>query len=108
MLRLHSAASGGCAVRGQLMLEVARHALEAEVPGAVSGVETGDMPDPDGDLVGLLAFRRLDLLLTAGGEGRHTHEAAGDSHRGLDVSEEQVRRPLHAPSAMPLMATRPV
>ncbi|WP_239395168.1 ATP-binding protein [Frankia sp. CiP3] len=62
------------------------------------------------DLEGLLAFRRLDLLLadavTAAGE-RFGAEAAADSFRGLYLSEEQIRRGLLVAAGLPLAAQRP-
>jgi AAA+ superfamily predicted ATPase len=93
------------------MLEAGPHAFAVEALDAIPGDESGIVRDPDDNLDGLLAFRRLDLLLAAGIQGarqRYGPEAAGDSYRGLYVSEEQVRRTLHAPVAEPLVATRPV
>ena len=64
----------------------------------------------DCDLEGLLAFRRLDLLLadavTAAGE-RFGAEAAADSFRGLYLSEEQIRRGLLVAAGLPFAAQRP-
>jgi AAA+ superfamily predicted ATPase len=82
-------------------------AFNAEAGDAVADAAR---EEPDG-LAGLLAFHRLDLLLAAGVEGarrRYGPEAAGDSYRGLYVSEEQVQRALRATVAEPLVGVRPV
>jgi AAA+ superfamily predicted ATPase len=75
--------------------------------GASIDVADAASDGPDG-LTGLLAFRRLDLLLAVGVEAarrRYGPEAAGDRYRGLYLSEEQIQRALHAPVAEPLVAT---
>ena len=68
----------------------------------------GDLDDDlDDDLDGRLAFRRLDLLLAAGVDGarsRYGPEAAGDSYRGLYLTEEQVQRALRRRVGEPLVA----
>ena len=64
----------------------------------------------DADLDGLLAFRRLDLLLTravTAARERFGAEAASDSFRGLYVSEEQIGRGLLVAAGLPLAADGP-
>jgi ATP-dependent 26S proteasome regulatory subunit len=93
------------------MLEADRPAAAVQVLDDVPGDERGDDPDRDDDLDGLLAFRRLDLLLAAGVEGarrRYGPEAASDSYRGFYLTEEQVQRALRRRVAEPLLAARPV
>ncbi|MGW2724064.1 AAA family ATPase [Streptomyces sp. NPDC001492] len=59
------------------------------------------------ELAGLLAFRRLDLLLATGVAAagqRYGPDAGTDSFRGLYLSDDQVRRSLLTPAALPLAA----
>jgi AAA+ superfamily predicted ATPase len=59
---------------------------------------------------GLLAFRRLDLLLAtavAAARLRFGPEAAADAFRGLYLTAEQVERALATPAGQPLMGPAP-
>ncbi|WP_406335879.1 AAA family ATPase [Streptomyces sp. NBC_00203] len=69
--------------------------------------DDGAARGPVDELAGLLAFRRLDLLLATGvaaARQRYGPDAGADSFRGLYLSEEQVRRSLLVPAALPLAA----
>ena len=93
------------------MLEADRPTPAVETLDAVPGDEVGDGAVHADDLAGLLAFRRLDLLLAGGVEAaqrRYGPEAARDSYRGLYVTEEQAQRALRSPVAEPLVAGRPM
>lgn len=59
---------------------------------------------------GLLAFRRLDLLLAtavAAARQRFGPEAAADAFRGLYLTAEQVERALATPAGQPLVGSAP-
>ena len=99
--------------------ETRRASRPAETADSAGGTDGAAPPIPAGgasaglpeaDLDGLLAFRRLDLLLVdavaVAGE-RFGAEAASDSFRGLYLSEEQIRRGLLVAAGMPLAAQRP-
>jgi hypothetical protein len=69
-----------------------------------------DAPHRLGTRDGLLAFRRLDLLLAgavAAARLRFGPEAASDAFRGLYLTAEQVERALVTPAGQPLMGPAP-
>jgi SpoVK/Ycf46/Vps4 family AAA+-type ATPase len=109
MLRSNSQWKSAERIKGRLMVEADRPVAVVQALEDGAGDEPGDVANPDDDHEGLLAFRRLDLLLAVGVEAaRHRFgpEAASDSYRGLYLTEEQVQRAARHRVAEPLVAAR--
>jgi AAA+ superfamily predicted ATPase len=107
-------------VRGRAVLEAtSRSSRAADLSDSVGAADRAPhaipvaaaFPGQEGPVLeGLLAFRRLDVMLALGVEAarqRYGPEAASDIYRGLYVSEEHVRRALDASVAETLLVTPP-